>query len=154
MATVNVNTVQRRFEDSGVFEVNNGTDDLVVANTMPGTVRVTLPKRTAIEHVDRGVQQQPVQGDDELGELEVTLKAGKKTGNDLMTALNTTPTGTNLVKEYIVTIDIPDNRGASTGDRFTTANAFLAQQMELQTGAEFDQIRVRMKFRTGAWATY
>jgi len=154
MATVNVNTVQRRFEDSGVFKINNGTDDLVVANIMPGAMRVTLPKRTAIEHTDRGVQQQAVMGDDELGELEVTLKAGLKTGNDLMTSLNTTPTTTNLVKEYTATIDIPAYRGASTGDRFTTANAYLAQQMELQTGAEFDQVRVRMKFRTGSWATY
>jgi len=154
MAAKDVNTVQRRFEDGGLVTIGDGTDVLTPYNLMPGTVKHSMPKRTAIEHTDRGIQQQPVMGDDELGTLEFTLKVGKVTGDDLMTTLNVTPTTTNLVKEYTVTIKVPNYRSATTGDVFTTTNAFLAEQMVRSAGTEFDTINVKMKFRTATLATY
>jgi hypothetical protein len=154
MASKNVNQVQTRFEDGGSLTIGDGTDVLTVFNIMPGTFKHSMPKRTPLEHTDRGVQQQPVMGNDELGTVEFTLKVGKVTGDDLMTNLNVTPTTTNLVKEYTVTASVPGYRAGTTGDRFTTANAFLAEQMVRSAGTDFDTIQVKMKFRTATLATY
>lgn len=154
MASKDVNTVQRRFEDGGLLTIGDGTDVLTVYNIMPGTFKHSMPKRTPIEHTDRGVQQQPVMGNDELGTVEFTLKVGRTTGDDLMTSLNVTPTNTNLVKEYTVTAKVPGYRSGTTGDVFTTTNAYLAEQMVRSAGTEFDTIAVRMKFRTATLTTY
>lgn len=156
MATVQVNTVVRAFENSGVLKINNGTDDLVVGNIVPGTLQVTLPRREQKPFTDRGVQQTPVMGDDTLGEIQVDVRLGKKTGNELLAQLIAANASGVSVKTYTVTIDVPDNRGASTGERFTSANAFLMESLKSQEGtsAEAGRVTIRMGFTSGAWATY
>lgn len=154
MAAKNVNTVQRRFEDGHIVTIGNGTDVLTVFNIMEGSFKRSAPKREHLYHTDNGVQQPPIMGNDELGDLEFTMKGGKDTGDELMTTLNEIPANTNQAKEFTVTVKIPDYRGATTGEVFTTTNASLAAQLMRQAGRDFDTIPVKMKYRTLTLATY
>ena len=156
MATVNVNTALRTFENSGVLKINNGTDDLVVGNIVPGTLKVTLPRREQKPYTDRGVQQTPVMGDDTLGELSVDLRLGKKTGSEILAQLGAANASGVAVKTFTVTIDVPDYRSATTGERFTSSNAFLMENLTSEEGssAEAGKLSLKMGFTSGSWSAY
>lgn len=154
MASKNANTSRRRFEGGGVITIGNGTDVFTVQNIVPGSTRRVLPMETPLEGVDRDTQVQPYRGPDQLGEFELTIFGGQDTTDQLMSVLMAVPASSNQVKEFTVTVKIPDYRGASTGESFVTANAYLAGRPERQGGAEFDTCKFSMKFRTYTISTY
>lgn len=154
MAAKNANTTRRRFEGGGILTIGNGTDVYTVANIVPGSVRRIMPMETPLETTDRDTQQRPYRGVDMLGDFEVTVYGGKESTDELMTVLLATPAASNQVSEFTVTTKIPDHRTATTGESFTTTNAYLKGQPERQTGTDFDTIKFTMGFRTYTIASY
>lgn len=159
MASTPVNATPKRFENGGVIKLVDGSDDYPILNVEAGTIEIVDPIREAVEYTDRGVQQQPLEGDDVQGSIRVSVKNGAFTGAASLRGLLATAGSTGLVKEYGIIIDIADYRGASTGQRITVTNAYMdrSSPQSMRTGGPgaLDMREFTLKVRgTFTYATY
>lgn len=146
-----LNTGVRRLESGA--EVLLGTD--VLKNTQPGSISWSTPIRQRLEYTDRGTQQVPLEGDDQLCDISISLKAGGQAGaTGIINALNVASTN-NLAKTYGLAVKIPNLKGAAAGESFTWAAVWLAEPAQFRAGVDFDTIELRLKSVTGPTvATY
>lgn len=155
MANINA-TVSRRFEAGGLFTITpQGGTALDVLNIAPGTLKFKPCFFYApIPYKDRSVVQAPLEGEDEPGEIELTLRVGKHDAELLETlmARKASPDGT--VREHTIVIKIPSSRGAVTGDSISTASASVMEAPQFTAGAEFDTVTFKFSIRDNTIATY
>ena len=145
MATINA-TANARFEAGGLFTITpQGGTALDVLNIAPGTLSVMPPViASPIEWTDRSALQDPGEGEDKPGSLEVTMRCGKYATTELFTALNTrkaSPDGS--VRKHNIVIKIPSARGGTTGQSLTTTSAYLKDPPSIKAGTDFDTVTLK-----------
>lgn len=153
MANVNNNVI--RFESGGILELVDGATTHTILNIAPGSIEYTLPFVQPLTRTDRAVQQQPHEGDKQLGDFKVELYLTKDTTTQLVDLVDDRASSTNLVKEYTVNIKYADYQGAATGTIRAMSNAFFTEPPRVQHGTDFDKVTLTMKYRSvAALATY
>jgi hypothetical protein len=145
MATINA-TANARFEAGGLFTITpQGGTALDVLNIAPGTLSAVPPFiASPIEWTDRSALQDPVEGEDKPGSIEITMRCSKYASTELFTALNTrkaTPDGS--VRKHNIVIKIPGSRGAITGQSLTTTSAYLKEAPSIKGGTDFDTVTLK-----------
>jgi hypothetical protein len=141
------NSTLRRVEAGAIITVSDGTTTNTLTCLEPGTWKFKAGFYKALEWTDRGVLQVPYEGDEQPGELELSVKyTGSANAADLKKFLQTRDTATGKMKMYTWTIKNPDYKGAATGELITLSNCFLGDGApEIKAGNEFDMISVKMK---------
>lgn len=124
MASSNINASPRRWENGGTIKIISGADDYSILNVEQGVIELVEPTREAVEYKDRGVQQQPLEGDDIMGSLKVDVKSGSFVGATSLRGLLLAAGSSGLVKEYSIEIKVPGSRGDATGESLTCTNCF------------------------------
>lgn len=135
-----INSGVKRFENGGILTLTVSATAQIMANVMPGTLKVSEGFAKRLEYTDRGVQQTPIPGDEELCVAEFELRLGKLQGsNELMTLARAS--GTNgAIKTYdSLEIKFLDGPSAATGEKITMANCWFDSVPKVETG-EFDRI--------------
>jgi len=155
MANINA-TVSRRFEAGGVFTITpQGGTALDVLNIAPGSLKFKPCFNYApIMYKDRSVTQAPLEGEDEPGEIELTLRVGKHDAEllELLTTRKASPDG--VVREHSIVFKIPTYRGATTGDSITSTTASLMEAPQFTAGTDFDTVTLKFSIRDNTIATY
>lgn len=135
-----VNGTVRRFNNGGVLTIDGNT----VSNIVSGSIKFQEMSRARIEYSDRGVIQQPLEGDDQAMDIEFTVNCGVYTGAGSLYA-SLVGSGSNGLVDTVsgIIVDIPDYRGASTGTRFTWATSganyiWVAERPTYQAGGSPD----------------
>lgn len=143
----NFNSSPRRIEAGAIITCNDGTTTNTLTVLEPGTYRFKPGWYKALEYTDRGVLQTPLEGDEQPGELELSVKyTGSNNAADLKKFLQTRTTGTGLMKLYTWVIKNPDYKGAATGEQITLTGCYLSDGApEVKAGTEFDLLNVKMK---------
>jgi hypothetical protein len=139
-----LNTGVRRLESGSSVLI--GTD--VVKNIQPGSISWNTPIRQRLEFTDRSVQQVPLEGDDQLCDISISLKAGIQVTNGIINTLIAAST-TNTARTFAFAVRIPNLQGATVGESFTWAAVWLAEPPQFQAGADFDTITINLKSVTG-----
>lgn len=145
----NVNTNAQRFLAGGILEIVDGGTTHTLLNLKPGSLRWKPATASPVTYTDRGVQQQPLRGDDVLGEVSVEVHAMAFETNSLYDVLMAE--GTNgVVKEYTINIKIPTaGRGGSSGELIPFLTAHIDRTtVEWQEGTDTDTLRFTARFRT------
>ena len=138
MAADTIHDVTRRFESGGILTISGfGADTLTIAGVVPGSLNFTPPGRQVLPFTDRGVQQAPLDGDDELGKVSFDVRGSKETTNHLMTLVTAAPSGATAT-EGTITIKFPDGRGASTGLVYAFAGVSRGELPSYKAGTDFD----------------
>lgn len=135
----NTNTTVKRWNSGGLLKFGSDT----VLNTQEGSLEFTPPRRAAIPFSDRGVQQTPLDGDEQLGEWKVSLKCGHGDATSLMATYNANPSATANATTFTVVIDVLDYRGATTGKRMTLTNCFLTKAISWKEGTQWDTLEIQ-----------
>lgn len=141
MATVN--QTPRRFEQGGVLKIGGDT----IAMTMPGTITITPALEEKIEFHDRDVPQVPLIGKRGYGEITIQLRGGKYAGTELFTALQAAASpASNVTKVFTFELQIPEHAAATTGEKFSCTQAFLAGDgLKYNAGTEFDTVDIKLR---------
>lgn len=145
----NVNVTVKRFLAGGILEIVDGGTTHTLLNLKPGTLRWKPCAWQPVLYPDRGVQQQPLRGDDQMGELSVEVHAAQFATTALYSVLMTE--GANgLVKEYTINVKIPTaGRGGATGELIPFLTAHIdPTSVEWQEGTDIDTLRFTARFRT------
>lgn len=138
MAADTIHDVTRRFESGGTVTITGfGADTLTIPGVVPGSLNFTPPARNVLPYTDRGVQQVPLDGDDELGKVSFDVRGSKETTNHLMTLVTAAPSGATAT-EGTITIKFPDGRGASTGLVYAFAGVSRGELPSYKAGTDFD----------------
>ena len=139
-----------RIEAGSTITLNDGTTTFELKNLEPGTVRLKPGGVEMLTWTDRGAQQTPVIGDDQLTSVEMSLKLAKTASSQRFVAMSQTQQdATSLVaKLYTLVIKMLDSRGAATGLSWTLANCYFAEPVEVQSGAKFDIVRLKLMSKT------
>lgn len=136
-----------RFESGGLLVFSDGTDVLTIANVVPGSLSFEPPMpQQGLDYSDRGVQQARLQGDDGLGSLSFRTRGTKYFTKNLTEVLSAANTTANTMKEWTVTIKVPDYRGATTGT--ITVLVASRNKIDFKAGTDFDEIGVDMSVRS------
>ncbi len=157
MAVVNTNVTVKRWENGGTLTITGATDTHPIKNIKAGGISFKPVMRERLYYKDRGVQQQPLEGDDTLGELTVEVRAGALAGSTaLMTLLVAEDaTDTHVAKEYASFImDFPNTRDSSAGERFTFTNVSIPEPPDYNADVEQDTLTFTARFRSHSVATY
>ena len=151
MATTQVNNGQPiRFEAGGIFSINDGTNDYEFNNREKGSLRIKFAGYEPLEWQEKGVNKIPLEGDEQVAEVELELKLSNPEASNSLPALvrkRNTLSSQGLTFVYpTAKIDIPDYRGGTTGMRIALTNAwFVPDSFEIQAGVQFDTVRFRMR---------
>jgi hypothetical protein len=144
-----LNNVQPiRFEAGGVFRISDGSTDYALRNREKGTLRIRAGTYEPLDWQELGVNKVPLEGDEQMTEIEIECKASKNEATSIYTLLvkRNTVSNQGLVYTYTVAIDVPDYRGATTGSRFTFASTYVVPDgIEYQAGERFDILRMRFR---------
>lgn len=149
----NVNNTVIRFEAGGILELVDGATTHTILNLSPGSIRYTLPFVAPLPRTDRSVQQQPLEGDKQLGEVEFEVYLTKDTTTQLVDLVDDRASASNLVKEYTVNLKYPNHQTDTTGTIRALSNAFFVEAPQVQHGADYDKVRFRMNYRAVAALT-
>lgn len=148
MADTNTNLLQpMRFEAGGVFRITDGATDYALRNRQKGSVNLKWATYEPLPWQENGINQVPLEGDNQVPEVEVTIKLSKDDATDIMTlmAKRNTSSLQGLVYAYTVVIQIPYYRGATTGRKFTLTSAyFMPGETAYQAGTDFDTLKFKM----------
>lgn len=128
-----INTATRRFEEGGIFTITESGDkevQLIVAGSISWKPSFKMP----IKFTDRGLQQPPKEGDQEVSEISLQVHTGKFAGSELYSVLMAAASGGSPNFFDTLTLKIPDNRAASTGELLTWSNVWLAEAPTYQAG--------------------
>jgi len=147
MATEAIHEGVVRFESAGTLVFSDGTDILTVNNIVPGSLSFEPPARGPLGYTDRAVQQAPLEGDDTLGTLSFRTRGTKFETNNLFNRLNTANATANTMKEWVVTIKVPNYRDAAAGT-VTVLSGASRTKTDFKAGTDFDEIGVEMSFRS------
>lgn len=142
MPDVNAGT-PRRFEAGGVITLTDGATVYTIKNTQPGTLRIAPGMTERLNYTDRGVQQTPLEGDDQLTEIDIDCKVASLDSDNLY-QLASAAGSSGLVKLYDLDIQIEDYRGASAGDEISGLEVWFREPPVIQAGADFDTISLRL----------
>lgn len=138
----NINAVPVVFEHGGIITIGSDT----ILNVEKGSMRFAPGIREVKEFTDRGVIQNPLEGDELPTDLEFDIKhtggAGAAELFELMTAQPNPVTG--YKKQYSIVVKFPDYSGATTGDQYTFAKC-VPVSFEFQAGAQFDTAKLRFR---------
>lgn len=155
MANINA-TASARFEAGGIFSITpQGGTILVVLNIAPGTIGVKPVMITPIPWEDRMVQQVPLEGKVEPGEIRVTLRCSKYATAELwtvLTARKAAPDG--YVPVHAIEVKVPAHKTGTTGEKFNTTTAYLKEAPTLKGGADFDTVEMVFGLNDLVAATY
>jgi len=157
MAAVNVNTVLKRALNGGIVTATDATNTYTIANIEDGELNFTPVMRDAIEYHDRGVQQQPLEGNDQFGEFSLEVNCGQLTGANSLFAALTQAGSSGLVFQFTnFIIDIPTNRGAATGERVTLTSVYISRTPPptFSKGSRLDTLKFSGKYRSHSVASY
>jgi hypothetical protein len=157
MAVVNTNGTLMRWLNGGTLTITGAADTHPILNIHEGALSWKGVMRERIHYKDRGVHQQPLEGDDTLGELSVEVNCGALAGStSLHTLLSVEDaTSAHVAKEYASFImDFPDTRGASAGQRVTFSNVSIDPSPQWTKGEDYDKLSFTAKFRSFTIATY
>ena len=157
MAVVNTNGTLKRWLNGGTLTITGAADTHPILNIHDGGISWKPPMRDRVHYKDRGVNQQPLEGDDVLGELSVEVNCGALAGSTSLLTLLTAEdaTDTNVAKEYASFImDFPNTRGSSAGERITFTNVSIDPSPEWTKGMDYDKLKFTAKFRSYTVATY
>lgn len=151
----NVNTTPKRFESGGVLTITPTLPTgsaMTVLNINPGTLNFSKPIREAHPYTDRGVQQQPLEGDNGRGKFKIVVKAVKREAAGLLATLAangpTSSSNAGCKATFQIDVTIPDALGGSVSTRYTFADFFLTSPPEFQAGADFDSVTFEGEYLT------
>lgn len=142
MSNINAGTVLR-FDNGGVLTLTKSASQYVIANLEGGGVTIEkIPKRKVLPYTDRGVQQVPLEGDDQLALVTVRAKRVLYATGDLFALLSAAGTAGQVNLFDSLEIKTPGYRGSVAGDKFTMTNCWLADDSfkPLVGGADFDGV--------------
>lgn len=143
MAEVDINASPRRFEAGGRLMINDGTDDHVVENIVPGTLRFREGGTSAIVDMDRGALPDTVRdGDEQPSTISFTAKWNAEAGADDLRTLLTAAAAAGNKRLYTLKIQYPDFRGATTGTQYEFTKCYCVQPVGPEAGQEFDSYPV------------
>lgn len=155
MANINA-TVAGRFEAAGIFTITpQGSTALIVLNIVPGSLKIKPPMIKPLPFTDRLVQQSPLEGEVEPGEIRVTLRVSKYAGSELfttMTARKGTPDG--YVPVHTIEIKVPAHRTSATGEKLTSTTAYVKEIPQVGAGTDFDTMELVFGVNDLTAATY
>ena len=157
MAAVNTNGTVTRWLNGGTLTITGATDTYPILNIHEGAINWKPPMRERQYYKDRGVQQQPLEGDDILGELSVEVNSGALAGStSLMNLLIAEDaTDTQVALEYASFLfRLPNTRGSSAGQLVTFTNVSIDAPPEWTKGERNDTLKFTAKFRSMSVATY
>mgnify|MGYP007117021471 CR=1 FL=1 len=145
-----------RFEQGGVLRLSRGGTDYAVVNRDKGTVQFEDGWYDALRYNDRGQMQVPLEGDERPSTLRATVKLTSVATAQLLALAQTRDTSTGKVAVWTVQLDFPAYKGATTGHRFSIANAYFLKPVQVQEGQEFDTVTIEMESSEPNWtlATY
>lgn len=153
MANVNVNTAPRRSINGGQFKLTGATDTYIVQNYIDeGWLEWVPVMRERLPLKDRGQFNASfvLEGDDMLGRLTLKVRGANLQGSGSFYALAVAAGSSGLAKIYATAIvDIPDNRGAATGERLTFTNIYLAEPPVISAGRETDEVTYVFNYLSG-----
>lgn len=157
MAVVNTNGTVKRWLNGGTLTITGAADTHPILNIHEGALTFKPVMRERLYYKDRGVQQQPLEGDDTLGELSVEVNCGALVGSTALMSLLIAEDATDaqVAREYASFImDFPNTRGSSAGERLTFANVSIPEPPEFGKGTEHDTLKFTARFRGYSSATY
>jgi hypothetical protein len=153
-----INVLQpMRFEAGGIFRIQDGATDYAVRNLEQTGLRIKFAGREALTWIERGQQKTPLEGNEQLAEIELEMKVSKKEATGLFELLfkRNTVANQGLVYVYTVQIDTPYYDGSATGHRYPFTGVWVDKDsVEQQQGADFDTIRFRMRGLMGTVTTF
>lgn len=120
MAAVTKNTAKVRTMVAGAtLAINDGTDDITIANIRPESFRLKPPTYERISYANGNTPQTPLEGERTIGSIEFNANAGALTGTqELITLAIARSSTNNAAKVYTsATFKIPDYDGALTGQQ-------------------------------------
>jgi len=155
MSAVDINTSIQHFDDhGGSITLDDGTNVSTVKNIVPGSVKVMRPFRQPKNRLSAASQQTPRMGNDTLGKISFQVYAGSGVTGQIP-ALAALQGSASTVKTFTAVVTIPSYRGASAGERLTTANAYFAKQPERTGGTDEDVYDVELEYLTdGGYVAY
>lgn len=157
MAVVNTNGTVKRWLNGGTLTITGAADTHPILNIHEGAITFKPVMRERLYFKDRGVNQQPLEGDDTLGELSVEVNCGALAGSTSLLNLLIAEDATDaqVAKEYASFImDFPNTRGSSAGERVTFTNVSIPEPPEFSKGTEHDTLKFTARFRAHTVATY
>lgn len=157
MAVVNTNGTVKRWLNGGTLTITGASDTHPILNIHEGALTFKPVMRERLYFKDRGVQQQPLEGDDTLGELSVEVNCGALAGATslLNLLLAEDATDAQVAKEYASFImDFPNTRGSSAGERVTFTYVSIPEPPEFSKGTDHDTLKFTARFRGYSSATY
>lgn len=146
-----------RIEAGCVLKITDGSTELTMVAKEPGTLEMKDGWYEALPYHDRDELQDPYEGAERPSTFKCTFKfSGGSHANDLYKHLQQRDTSTGKMKLYTITLDVPDYKGASTGDRFSCAKMYLMESPVIKGGREWDLLEVSMQSSEPKWtvATY
>lgn len=148
MPTLSPSTNVVRIHAGGTINISDGTDDFDIVLYEAGSLSETVGEKEKHEFTDRGVAQQPVEGDDQMSEFEVAFKhASDAVADEVINAKLLQASTDGKAVEFTVIINRPDYRGATTGLRHTYTQAHIPSGGVQMGGSPFEMVRVRFRSR-------
>lgn len=135
----------RRIEAGAILTFNDGTTTWTFTSIRPGTLRWKAGHHKPLNFTERGEQQFPYEGDEQLSEFELdVLYAGAQATDDVGKFLLARDTTTGKMKSWTIVLKNPTLKGSVTGEQITWANSYLMDGLEFNAGTEFDQLKCKM----------
>lgn len=132
-----INAGAKRFENGGIVTLTVSATGYTVGLLVPGTLKVSEGRKKLIEFTDRGTQQTPIIGDDELCMAEFEVYLGKLQGsNELLTLARAAGTNGALKTYDSLELKFPDSPTASTGEKLTMANCWFDGIPKVEAGSD------------------
>ena len=149
----NANSTVRRIENGGTLDLTVSGTAYTILNIKDGTLEFEPGMYERVNYKDRGVNQTPLEGDEMLGKLSLTVRCGAKQGADSLYAKLLTAGSSGLAFLFTsLVVKWPDSRGASTGESATFSNLWLAEPPKFtgaSSGQGLDELSFTMNFKTG-----
>lgn len=145
MSVTNNNANPVRGQNARIlFDEGSGAYVNVLGVMVDSTLTIKTGGREVIAYKDRGVIQDPLEGDDMPAEVEMeVLYNNQADSTAFINRLKAAGTG-GLAKKHSIEIEIPDSRGSSNGHRHIFAAAVIDQEsIQVTLGQKLDKLKFK-----------
>jgi len=156
MADINAGKIIRFPEGTTVTITPAGGSAVTLKNIVPGSFRWKPNAYAMLDpDMDRGELLADIrEGDMEPGELDLDTKHTVDAGTTELYEELIAASDDGYMPSFTIVIDIPNDRNASTGVRYTATKAVRREIPEIREGAQFDTLNARFLFTSGSKAAY
>ncbi len=151
MAATTVNQAPAtRLENGSIIDFINAAGDVYTVKLVePGTYREKPGGYEALEYIDRGVQQTPLEGDERPSEIELSVKhTSKHDAGELRQTLAARDTATDLLPLWQVRIKQPKTKTGAGATNYATTlytRCYVAERPDIVAGQKFDMMNIKFK---------